>query len=419
MIQAWTTSCLSRNGGGDQRSELMNLCDVFQSDEDHYGKGLMLKTNTDELYVITAAHVAIGATKVMTDIGNKEQEMAVKMAWMHEGYLADGHPDLALLRIEHNDIVRAALRAKPLIAADNVNLRHELCSVDKQRFFKGEITEIRSEAPSCVATAAAAGSTAGAVGPTAGAPTAGSDPRRMLWLLLSGITSMPGDSGSPMVTADGYLGGVVHGVSPQTSKSKRHMSSTTNSLTRRALHPLLYIAPLDSLRSPSESFVAVPLPEGDTTHLYKALELLELMPHTFSIKKNPMMTIAGYKTSYVTPAESQLQEGDEADEPWMKALNRLEIRLSKQISRVSEQINSMRGYEKGEMATEASFKSLREHLMQHFDIAEADIDSMTVTDLFMKLFNELEKDPFPEWVMLQLQFSKAAHVPPPKLRHGG
>jgi len=414
MIQAWTTSCLSRNGGGDQRSELMNLCDVFQSDEDHYGKGLMLKTNTDELYVITAAHVAVGATKVKTDIGNKEQEMAVKMAWMHEGYLADGHPDLALLRIEHNDIVRAALRAKPLIAADNVSLRHELFSVDKQRFFKGEVTEIHSEVPSCVAPAAAPA--AGVMGPAAGTSTAGSQPR--MWLQLSGVTSMPGDSGTPMVTAEGHLGGVLHGVSPHTSKSKRHMSSTTNSVTVRAHHPLLYIAPLDSLRSPSESFVAVPLPEGDTTHLYKALELLELMPHTFSIKKNPTMTIAEYREAYFSTAEpsSLLSEGgDGADGAVMKALNR----LSKQISRVSEQINSMRGYEKGEMATEASFKSLREHLMQHFNITRAEIDSMTIMQLYMNLLKELRKKPFPEEVKLQLNFSSASRVIPPKLRHGG
>ena len=174
----------------------MNLCDVFQSDEDQYGKGLMLKSTTDELYVITAAHVAIGARKVKADIGNREQEMAVEMAWVHEGYVIDGHPDLALLKIEDNEIVRAALRTKPLIAADNVSFRHELCSVDKRRFFKDEVTEIRSEAPSCVAAAAAVGSTAGAVGSTAGAPNAGSQPRRM-WLQLSRITSIPGDSEAP------------------------------------------------------------------------------------------------------------------------------------------------------------------------------------------------------------------------------
>ena len=214
-----------------------------------------------------------------------------------------------------------------------------------------------------------------------------------------------------MVTADGYLGGVLHGVSPQTSKSKRHSGSTSNSLTRRALHPFLYVAPLDSLRSPSESFVAVPRKE-DKEHLYKALELLELMPPTFSINKNRTMTIAGYKTSYVTLTETQDEEkrrtsltgggpGGAVDGGVMRAIQELrdevldgQRRVYKQLS---QQINSMRGYEEVEMATEACFNSLREELMQHFDITnEADIDSMTVEDVYTKLFTELKKDPFPE-----------------------
>ncbi|CEM24079.1 unnamed protein product [Vitrella brassicaformis CCMP3155] len=409
-----------------------------------FGKGLMLKTNKNHLFIMTAAHVAVGATGARMVIDNQEHTVQVAAAFIHKNYIVSGHPDLAILRAQDNAPLCAALPAKRLVIARNIDIRHELSSVERHRFFKGDVTEVSFERPLDVTAGAA--SAAGGAGQES----------ECMWMRLSGITSMPGDSGSPMVTTaetswhhtEGLLGGLLHGVSLQTSKTKRQMSSTTDSSMTPALHPILYVTPLGSLEQPKKHFVSIPVPSSPAardSHLYAAVELLEMMPPTFSAKQNPLMTVADYKSRYAPTTEAALSPSAShspspppppspsppaADKGVLDAIAQLDAKIDAKIDglgkkidstrlELATQISSMRGCEVVERPPAEAFTNLRHRLTKLFETTEEDLDAMTIKQLFIKLLEEANKNPFPDLAQgerLPLAFRNVGRMPVPQMR---
>ncbi|CEM06698.1 unnamed protein product [Vitrella brassicaformis CCMP3155] len=277
----------------------------------------MMKTDAG-LFVATAAHAAIGALSVTINVAGKPREMMVLDTYIHQHYPIGGHPDLAVMRVEDDHEVRAVL-PKRLLVAKGVGLRHQLHSIDAARFFQGHVSDVHEASRRAESSQ------------SAGGEEAGSSEMVRMWMRLFGVSSRPGDSGTPLAMESGQLGGVLHGVSPHMIGKHSSSSSSSVSITNETVpFPILYVSPLDSLEHPARNFVYIPLAssQDEDSPRYKAVEMLEEMPPTFFLPEHLDKTISAYLKAFpllTASVDSKQERADRKEARTQAATRRREV----------------------------------------------------------------------------------------------
>ncbi|CEM18490.1 unnamed protein product [Vitrella brassicaformis CCMP3155] len=230
----------------------------------------------------TAAHVVLCDADVDgAAVTYGEGSHEIKEYYIHKHYLSEGHPDIAIATLQQNASPRrqtsicygldigVQLEAQEIVTEEGASAEYQY-----SRRFGGVVCGVNKK-----------------------------DDGTVSFLQLSGISSKPGDSGSPLSVKDkGAVGAIVHGLSAHRNRGVRHRQDPEE--TAQVYHQL-FVCPLDSLREPTGNFLHVPrsfLRKAPSASRYSLMQCIEELPVGFFDATNRQTSLRDYFDAHAQPS---------------------------------------------------------------------------------------------------------------------
>jgi len=233
----------------------------------------------------TAAHVALCHVDVDgAAVTHGEGSHEIKEYYIHKDYLSDGHPDIAIATLQQNASphrqtsicygldIGVHLEAQEIVTEPQGGGASD--EYQYSRRFGGVVCGVNKKADGTVS-----------------------------FLQLSGVSSKPGDSGSPLLVKDKRaVGAIVHGLSAHRNRGVRHRQDPEE--TAQVYHQL-FVCPLDSLREPTGNFLHVPrsfLRKAPSASRYSLMQCIEELPVGFFDATNRQTSLRDYFDAHAQPS---------------------------------------------------------------------------------------------------------------------